>query len=202
MSRQDLRKELKRFYTAKNRPELVDVPEGVFLTVVGQGDPNGEEYHEAMTALYGAAYTLKFRQKEHGRDFTVMGLEGLWWTDDGVFDMHSQVNRAMWRWKSMIRQPDWVSQEMLDEVLPELLEKRGGKADQVRLETFHEGLSAQVMHVGPYSEEGPTIQLLHGYIAEQGYRMRGDHHEIYMSDPRRSKPEKLKTIIRQPIEKR
>jgi hypothetical protein len=202
MSRQDLRKELKRFYTAKTRPELVDVPEGVFLTVVGQGDPNGEEYHEAMTALYGAAYALKFRQKERGRDFTVMGLEGLWWTDDGVFDMHSQADRAMWRWKSMIRQPDWVNHEMLDEVLPRLLEKRGGKVDQVRLETFHEGLSAQVMHVGPYSEEGPTIQLLHGYIAEQGYRMRGCHHEIYLSDPRRSKPEKLKTIIRQPIEKR
>lgn len=102
----------------------------------------------------------------------------------------------------MIRQPDWVNQEMLDEVLPRLLEKRGAMVDDVKLERFHEGLCAQVMHVGPYSEEGPTIQLLHDYITEQGYRMRGDHHEIYMSDPRRSKPEKLKTIIRHPIEKR
>jgi hypothetical protein len=201
MSKQDLRKELKRFYTAKTKPELVDVPEGVFLTIVGQGDPNGEEYQQAMMALYGAAYTLKFRQKEMGRDFTVMGLEGLWWIDEGVFDMHSPANRARWRWKSMIRQPDWVTQAMIDEVLPELREKRGDKVDQVKAERFHEGLSAQVMHLGPYSEERPTIELLHGWVEEQGYRLRGDHHEIYLSDPRRTKPEKIRTIIRHPVEK-
>ena len=101
----------------------------------------------------------------------------------------------------MIRQPDFVTGEMVEEIRPSVREKRGAMVDQVKLESFHEGLSAQVMHVGPYSDEGPTIQLLHDYITEQGYRMRGDHHEIYMSDPRRSKPEKLKTIIRHPIEK-
>ena len=201
MSKQDLRKELKRFYTAKTKPELVDIHEGVFLTITGQGDPNGEEYQQAMMALYGAAYTLKFRQKEQGRDFTVMGLEGLWWIDDGVFDMHNPANRARWRWKSMIRQPDWVTQALLDELLPELREKRGGKVDQVKVERFHEGLSAQVMHVGPYSEEGPTIELLHGWVEEQGYRLRGRHHEIYLNDPRRTKPEKIRTILRHPVEK-
>ncbi len=201
MSKQDLRKELKEYYTAKRTPELIDVPEGVFLAIVGQGDPSGEEYHEAMIALYGAAYTLKFRQKEHGRDFTVMGLEGLWWTDDMVFDASDPTNRAKWRWKSMIRQPDWVTQGMLDEVLPELREKRGGKVDQVKLEKFHEGLSAQVMHPGPYSQEGPTIEQLHGWVKEQGFRLRGNHHEIYLSDPRRTKPEKIRTILRHPVEK-
>ena len=201
MSKQDLRKELKEYYTAKRKPELVDVPEGVFLTIVGQGDPGGEEYREAMMALYGAAYTLKFRQKEQGRDFTVMGLEGLWWTDDMVFNASDPANRARWRWKSMVRQPGWVTGGMLDEVLPELREKRGGKVDQVRLERFHEGLSAQVMHLGPYSAEGPTILMLHGWVEEQGLKLRGYHHEIYLSDPRRTAPEKIKTIIRHPVEK-
>ena len=201
MTKLDLRKELKRFYTAKRKPEMIDVPEGRFLTILGKGDPNGEEYQQAMMALYGVSYTLKFNQKAEGRDYTVMHLEGLWWVDGGVFDLNDPAPREQWRWKSMIRQPDFVTGEMVEEIRPSVREKRGAMVDQVKLESFHEGLSAQVIHVGPYSEEGPTIQLLHDYITEQGYRMRGDHHEIYMSDPRRSKPEKLKTIIRHPIEK-
>ena len=202
MTKLDLRKELKRYYTAKKRPEMIDVSEGRFLTILGKGDPNGEEYQQAMMALYGVSYTLKFSQKAEGRDYNVMHLEGLWWVDGGVFDLNDPAPREQWRWKSMIRQPDFVTGEMVEEIRPSVREKRGAMVDQVKLESFHEGLSAQVMHVGPYSDEGPTIQLLHDYITEQGYRMRGDHHEIYMSDPRRSKPEKLKTIIRHPIEKR
>jgi len=201
MTKLDLRKELKRYYTAKKRPEMIDVPEGKFLTILGKGDPNGEEYQRAMVALYGVSYTLKFDQKAEGRDYNVMHLEGLWWVDGGVFDLNDPAPREQWRWKSMIRQPDFITDEMVEEIRPSVREKRGAMVDQVKLESFHEGLSAQVMHVGPYSEEGPTIQLLHDYITEQGYRMRGDHHEIYISDPRRSKPEKLKTIIRHPIEK-
>jgi hypothetical protein len=106
-----------------------------------------------------------------------------------------------WFWKSMIRQPDFITQEMVDKVRPEVREKRGSAVDDVVLETFHEGLSAQIMHLGPYSEEGPTIRHLHEFILESGYSMRGIHHEIYMSDPRRSKPENIKTIIRQPIDR-
>ena len=201
MTKLDLRKELRRYYTAKKRPEMIDVPEGRFLTILGKGDPNGEEYQQAMMALYGVSYTLKFDQKAKGRDYNVMHLEGLWWVDGGVFDLNDPAPREQWRWKSMIRQPDFITDEMVEEIRPSVREKRGAMVDQVKLESFHEGLSAQVMHVGPYSEEGPTIQLLHDYITELGYRMRGDHHEIYLSDPRRSKPEKLKTIIRHPIEK-
>jgi hypothetical protein len=201
MTKLDLRKELKRYYTAKRKPELIDVLEGKFLTILGKGDPNGEEYQQAMMALYGVSYTLKFDQKAKGRDYNVMHLEGLWWVDGGVFDLNDPAPREQWRWKSIIRQPDFVTGEMVEDVRPSVREKRGTMVDDVKLESFHEGLCAQALHVGPYSEEGPTIQLLHDYITEQGYRMRGDHHEIYMSDPRRSKPEKLKTIIRHPIGK-
>ncbi len=202
MTKLDLRKELKRFYTAKRKPELIDVPEGKFLAILGRGDPNGPEYQGAMQALYGLSYTLKFSQKAEGRDYTVMHLEGLWWVEDGVFGFQDPAPREAWRWKSMIRQPDFITCEMVEEVRPGVREKRGPKVDEVKLESFHEGLCAQVLHVGPYSEEGPTVQLLHGFIEENGYLPKGFHHEIYLGDPRRTKPENLKTILRQPVEKR
>ena len=201
MNKLDLRKELKAYYTAKRKPSIIDVPPGKFLTILGKGDPNGEEYHEAMQALYGMSYTLKFDQKAKGRNYTVMNLEGLWWLEDGVFDLNDPAPREQWRWKSMIRQPSFITDEMVETIRPDALEKRGAKVEEVRLETFQEGLSAQVMHVGPYSEEGPTIKLLHDYIKEQGYRERGNHHEIYLGDPRRTKPENLKTLLRHPVEK-
>jgi hypothetical protein len=201
MSKLDLRKELKSYYTAKRKPEIVDVPPGNFLTYTGRGAPDGEAYQAALSALYGLSYTLKFSSKAEGMDFTVMALEGLWWWDDPtVFDLDDAPPREEWNWKSMIRQPDFITQEMVDEVRPEVRAKRGPAVDAVKLETFHEGLSAQIMHVGPYSEEGPTGRTLHAFIEENGYRMRGRHHEIYLSDPRRSKPENLKTILRQPVE--
>ncbi|NVM23621.1 MAG: GyrI-like domain-containing protein [Desulfobacterales bacterium] len=201
MSKLDLRKELKAYYSAKRKPEIIDVPPSKFLSILGKGDPNGDEYHQAIQALYGMSYTLKFDQKAKGHDYTVMHLESLWWIENGIFDLNNPAPRESWRWKSMIRQPDFITEEMVEEIRPDVREKRGPKVDEVKLETFHERLSAQVLHVGPYSEEGPTIQLLHDYIKEQGYRERGDHHEIYMSDPRRSKPENLKTILRHPVEK-
>jgi hypothetical protein len=202
MSKLDLRKELKAYYTAKRKPSIIDVPSGMFLTILGKGDPNADEYQQAMQALYGMSYTLKFDQKAQGRDYTVMHLEGLWWIEDGVFDLNKPAPREQWRWKSMIRQPDFVTKEMADKIIPDVREKRGPKVEEVKLETFHESLSAQVLHVGPYSEEGPTIKLLHDFIRELGYRERGDHHEIYLGDPRRSKPENLKTILRHPIERK
>ena len=201
MSKLDLRKELKAFYNAKRKPSFVDIPPGKFLTILGKGDPNGEEYQEALQALYGMSYTLKFDLKAQGRDYTVMHLEGLWWIENGIFDLNDPAPREKWRWKSMIRQPDFISGEMVEKIRLDVREKRGPKVDDVKLEDFHEGLSAQILHVGPYSEEGPTIKLLHDFIAEQGYKERGDHHEIYLGDPRRTKPENLKTILRHPVEK-
>ena len=202
MSKLDLRKELKQYYTAKKKPEIIDVPPGRFLTIVGKGDPNGEEYQNALQALYGLSYTLKFKSKADGRDFTVMALEGLWWIDEGVFDLENPAPRGTWNWKSMIRQPDFITEEMVEESKLSVREKRGSTVDKVRLETFNEGLSAQILHRGPYSDEGPTIRKLHDFVTESGYILRDDHHEIYLSDPRRSKPENIKTIIRHPIEKK
>ncbi len=202
MNKLDLRKQLKRYYTAKKEPEIVDVPPGQFLSITGRGEPGGEEYTAALQALYSLSYTLKFRCKAEGRDFTVMGLEGLWWWDeDVVYNMEKAPPRDRWNWKCMIRQPEYITKEMVEEARAKVMEKTGPVVERVVLEGFHEGLSAQVMHVGPYSEEGPTIRRLHDFIEEQRYRPRGHHHEIYLSDPRRTAPERIRTIIRQPIEK-
>ncbi len=203
MGKLDLRKELKRLYTAKKEPEIIDVPPGKFLAITGRGEPGGETYTSALNALYGLSYALKFMSKEEGRDFTVMTLEGLWWWDDPtIFDPENAPPREEWNWKSVIRQPDFVTQGMLEEARPGVREKRGPAVDEVILGAFHEGLSAQVMHLGPYSDEGTTVRRLHDFIEGQGYRMRGRHHEIYLSDPRRTAPERIRTIIRQPIEPR
>lgn len=204
MSKLDLRRELKEFYAASaEKPKIVEVPKGKFLAITGRGEPGGPAYTAALNALFSVAYTLKFKAKAAGNDFTVMGLEGLWWWDDpSITDLANAPPREEWNWKSMIRQPDFVTEDMVDEVRREVRDKKMIKeVDLIKLETFDEGLSAQIMHVGPYSEEGPTIKKLHGFIKENGYKMRGLHHEIYMSDPRRVPPERWKTIIRQPIEK-
>ena len=202
MDKLDLRKELKQFYTAKSKPSIVDVPEGRFLTITGRGEPGGEAYQAALNALYSVAYTVKFRSKKEGRDFTVMALEGLWWWDTPATTLREAPPPEEWNWKSMIRQPDFMTEEMVEAAKGEVKAKKGLKeVDNIVLESFDEGLSAQILHVGPYSEEGPTIERLHAFIAENGYRMRGIHHEIYLSDPRRVPPERWKTIIRQPIEK-
>ncbi|RLI10281.1 hypothetical protein DRO42_01765 [Candidatus Bathyarchaeota archaeon] len=201
MSKLDLRKELKPFYTAKRKPAIVDVPAGRFLTITGRGEPGGDAYRAALNALYSVAYTLKFRCKKEGRDFTVMALESLWWWDAPAAPGEAPP-REEWNWKSMIRQPDFVTEEMAEAAKEEAKAKKGlPEIDRVVLETFDEGLSAQIMHVGPYSEEGPTIERLHAFIAENGYRPRGLHHEIYLSDPRRTPPERWRTIIRQPVER-
>jgi hypothetical protein len=192
---------LKRYYTAKKRPEVIEIPEGKFMTILGKGDPNGEEYAQALQALYGMNYTLKFDLKKKGLDYTVMHLEGLWWIEEGIFDLNNPAPKEKWRWKNMIRVPDFIKLDMMENVRPKVEEKAGKKVNEVKLEIFKEGLAAQILHKGPYSEEGPTIQLLHDFIHEQGYRMRGDHHEIYLKDPRRTKPKNIRTILRHPITK-
>lgn len=197
----DLRKQLKAFYSSPKKPNIIDVPPAKFLTITGRGEPGGEAYRAAMNALYSVAYTIKFSTKAAGKDFTIMTLEGLWWFDDPNASFDS-VPREEWNWKSMIRQPDLITAEMVKEAKTQAKAKKGlEEIDSVVLEKFHEGMSAQIMHIGPYSEEGETIAELHRFIEENGYKMRGHHHEIYMSDPRRTAPERCKTIIRQPIEK-
>ncbi len=202
MEKFDLRKELKAYYSPREKPEIVNVPELTYLAYTGRGEPGGEAYSEALGALYATAYTLKFASKKKGRDFTVMTLEGLWWWDDpGIINLEDAPSRDTWNWTSMILVPDFITAAMFEEVKPDLIEKKGRAVEKVKLERIHEGLSAQMLHVGPFSDEPRSQKILHGFVAENGYRLRGRHHEIYMSDPRRTPQEKWKTILRHPIEK-
>ncbi len=198
MEKLDLRKEHKVLYNAKAKPSVVEVPDLNYLMIDGQGDPNtSEEFMEAMEALYGASYNLKFTfKKERELDWTVMALEGLWWAED-MRDF-IELNKANWKWTMMIMQPGFVREKDLLDAKKRLEEKKGNPAiAKLRLERYNEGLSAQVMHIGPYSTEGPVIKGLHEFIASQGGSLSGKHHEIYMSDPRKVPEDRWKTIIRQ-----
>jgi len=194
MSKLDLKKQLKEFYSASDKkPSILDIPEGKFITITGRGAPGGPDYKAALNALYSVAYTLKFKCKAEARDFTVMTLESLWrWDDLNITNIADAPPPEEWNWKSIIRLPDFITDEIIRAVKEEVKAKKGLKeVDKVILEKFHEGLSAQIMHIGPYSEEEPTIQKLHDFIKENGYKMRGLHHEIYMSDPRRVPPQRV-----------
>jgi hypothetical protein len=183
----DMLRESRALYVARQTPTLVDVPEFKFLMVDGHGDPDFAT-REAIEGLYGAAYRLKFALKHGGLDYKVMPLEGLWWMPD--MTEFSLARKDEWDWTLMIRQPDEVDEELLAEIEPAL---------PMRLERWEEGRAAQLMHVGPYSTEGPAIERLHAFIAEQGLERTGKHHEIYIGDPRRAAPEKLRTVLRQPV---
>jgi hypothetical protein len=201
MTKVDMKRELGHLYKAPPRPEMVEVPPLEYIMVDGTGDPNDNEWFgEATGALYAVSYTLKFKIKR-GRldmDYVVMPLQGLWWAEDmEVFVMDA---RKDWKWTLMILQPEVVTQGMFEEACHEVLKKKGLEAvGMLRLETYREGPSAQVMHIGPYAEEAPTIAALHEFIEEEGRQPEGKHHEIYLGDPRRTAPERLKTIIRQPV---
>ena len=201
MKKIDLRKELKHLYGASAREvREVDVPAMNFLMIDGQGDPNkAQSFSEAVEALYGLSYTLKFAVKKGplALDYGVMPLEGLWWADD--MENFSIDDKSAWKWTIMIMQPDFITAEMVAEAREALGKKKNPPAlDLVRFEKFEEGKSAQILHVGPFSEEGPAIARLHEYIDVRS-RRRGRHHEIYLSDIRRAAPEKWRTIIRQPM---
>lgn len=199
----DLRKEFKQLYNPPAKEvALVEVPDMAFLMVDGSGDPNtAQEYQDALACLYNVSYTLKFLiKKEMSIDYPVMALEGLWWTDDML--EFSTDNKDIWQWTSMIMQPACVTAELVARVCEELKQKKELPAlSKLRFEHFHEGLSVQIMHIGPYMAEKPTIEKLHMYIKEHGYTFNGKHHEIYLGDPRRAAPEKLKTVLRQPVKR-
>jgi hypothetical protein len=204
MSKLDLKKEFKQLYNPSTKEfVLVDVPPMHFLMIDGNGDPNtAQSFKDAMETLYAVAYTIKFALKKSGEDFTVMPLEGLWWTPD-MADF-SVESKGDWSWTVMIAQPDQVTGDLVKAAIAETERKKNPAAlPLLRFETFHEGLSAQIMYLGPYADEGPTIARMHAWIIEQGYDFHGagKHHEIYMSDPRRVTPDKMRTIIRQPVRK-
>ncbi len=190
-------------YSAKRTPEIVEVPEMNFLMIDGLGDPNtAQAYKDGVAALYALSYGLKFALKKvEGLEYKVGPLEGLWWTDD--MRLFSYERKSEWRWTMMIAQPMRLDAAWFETILKETKKKKPNPAlNEVRLEKFAEGIAAQIMHMGPYSEEPPTIEKLHEFIAAEGYHFDGlvqKHHEIYLSDPNRTAPEKMKTIIRQPF---
>lgn len=203
MEKIDFKKELKHLYQPSAKEVVkIQVPEMNFLMIDGRGDPNtSQEYKEAVEALYAVSYALKFMIKkgEKAVDYGVLPLEGLWWVDD--MSQFSVDKKNEWKWTSMIMQPEYVTKDKVQAALSEIEKKKNPPGlSKIRFETYKEGLSAQIMHIGPFSEEGPTIEKIHSFIKENGYSLRGKHHEIYLSDPRRSKPEKMRTVIRQPMQ--
>jgi len=200
MSKFDFKKEMKALYKPpKGKFTLVEVPEMNFLMGDGAGDPNDNPQFQAITeALYGLAYTVKFKSKAQGADFVVPPLQGLWWMEN--MEEFSQERKDEWLWTLMIAMPEWITPEMVAESRHEVAKKKNLPAlPQVRFESYDEGLSVQTLYLGAYADEGPTIAAMHAFIAEEGYIPNGKHHEIYIGDPRRTAPEKLKTVIRQPI---
>ena len=202
MLKVDLKRKLRHLYNpSPKQVEIVDVPAMNYSMIDGVGNPNtSAAYKDAVSALYSLAYTVKFMLKkaEYGVDFTVMALEGLWWADD--MSQFSVERKDDWRWTMMILQPEFVTAGHVSQGKEEAARKKDLPAlAQVRFESFNEGLCAQIMHLGPYAIEAPTVEKLHQFIADGGYTRRGKHHEIYLSDPTKTAPERLKTIIRQPI---
>ncbi len=197
----DLRRQLSELYSAPTAPALVTVPELGYLMIDGRGNPNtAPEYAEAVQALYAVAYTIRFalKRSEDPVDAPVMPLQGLWWVPD--MSTFTVEDKSAWQWTMLILQTSHVTPELVAEARETAARKKGLPGiDRVRLERYAEGRAAQVLHRGPYSAEGPTIEALHRFVAEQGLALRGKHHEIYLGDPRRSAPEKLRTIIRQPV---
>jgi hypothetical protein len=202
MKKIDFKKELKHLYNASaKKAEVVEVPQMNFMMIDGEGDPNtSQAFQDAVEALFSVSYTLKFMIKKgkDGIDYGVMPLEGLWWTDDML--QFSIGNKGNWKWTLMIMQPKYVTVNFVKEAILQVKVKKSLAAlPKVRFVAFTEGKAAQIMHVGPFSAEGPTVEKVHHFIREAKFKLFGKHHEIYLSDIRKAAPEKWKTIIRQPM---
>ncbi len=202
----DYKKEYKELYQPKSKPSIIDVPEMNFIMVDGKGNPNGKEYQKAVELLYGLAYTIKMSYKgdkniEGYFDFVVPPLEGLWWVEDDRFDLSDKDN---WVWTAMIRQPEFVTEEVFQWAIGSLKKKKPElQVANAYLGKFNEGLCVQMMHIGPYADEPETVKIMHDFMKESNLKDETGkvrkHHEIYLSDPRRTTPSKLKTIVRHPV---
>lgn len=204
MTKIDFKKEWKFLYQpSKEDFEVVDVPQMSFLKVDGHGDPNtAPEYTQAVEALYAVAYKIKFFSKKNGRDYVVPPLEGLWWAED-MNSFTLTRDKSRWDWTMMIMTPEWISGEMVENAIQDAASNKDLPGlSELRWEPYQEGLSAQILHLGSYDDEGPVLARLHDdWMPSNGYTFNGLHHEIYLSDPRRVEEHKLKTILRQPIRK-
>ncbi|MFF4774233.1 GyrI-like domain-containing protein [Microtetraspora fusca] len=196
----DFKKEYRELYTAGPEPRLVQAPELPYLMIDGVGDPSSSGYASAVKALYGVAYAIRFALKGAGVvEYPVMPLQGLWWADEKP-PSDFVAHRDLWQWTMMILQPPQADAALFDEAVATARKKKpSSPIDRVRLEPLREGWCGQILHVGPYSTEDATLERLHAFLEEGGHAIRGRHHEIYLSVPGRTAPEKMKTIIRYPV---
>jgi hypothetical protein len=203
----DYKKEYKDLYLPKDKPMLIEVPSMNFIMVDGHGDPNNnKDFQQAVELLYGLSFTIKMskvkgRQPEGYFEYVVPPLEGLWWVDNGMFSLEKRDN---WKWTLMIRQPEFVNKEVFEWAGSEAIRKKPKlPIAGARFETFAEGLYVQILHIGPYATEPETMKKIENFIEKEGLKDRlglgGKHHEIYLSDPRKSKPESMKTVLRHPV---
>ncbi len=195
----DLYRMHKSEYVAPKAPTLVQTKPAKYLTITGKGAPGGADFQACVGALYGVAYTVKMAKKFAGKDYKVCQLEGLWWGNEFTTDL-TRLQPEAWNWTLLIRVPDFLNASVLRAAVKRLKAKgKGAAVDKVKLETLREGQCVQMLHVGPYAREGETIARMMEFASQQGLTCRGKHHEIYLSDPRRVPPERLKTILRHPV---
>ena len=192
----DLFKSLKSEYAAPKKPAIIETTAGRYLTIEGQGQPGDETFSDHVAALYGIAYTIKMRRKSTGgQDYVIGKLEVVW------LNLRADHKATDWHWKIMIRTPDFIEQSHLDSAVAVLLDKKKPPTvREVKLTTLHEGTCVQMLHVGPYDDEPTTVAVMLAHANAKGYESAGDHHDIYLSDPRRVAPARLKTIVRRPVE--
>lgn len=197
----DLKRTLPCYRAKRDTPELVHVPELRYVMIDGRGDPNTSAYRDAVAALYPVAYALKSASRAAlGRDHVVMPLEGLWWADD-MATFTTARDKTRWSWTLMILTPDWVPDALVAEAVAQVGRRnRPARLDDLRCDALVEGRCVQALHVGSYDDEAALLRTMHeGFIPDHGLRMTGRHHEIYLSDPRRVEPARLRTILRQPV---
>ncbi len=199
ISKLDLTKADPNYYKVGKKPELRDLDPYYYLTIKGRSAPEDEKFNQAIEALYAVAYGIKFLCKAEDNDFVVPKMEGFWWVDGGAQNQaqYMDVPRDEWNWKITIRMPDFVEAHHFFRALENAKMKKGiEKLDDIKFELINEGRSAQILHIGSYDHEEQSIEKLHQFITDQGLQISGTHHEIYLSDPRKTPEEKLRTILR------
>lgn len=205
MTKLDLTKEYKTYFTAKAKPHLVEIEKANFISISGKGDPSGQPFLQNIQALYPVAYRIKFAFKAKNKDFVVSKLEGLWWFDEErypnktIATSSTDVPRSEWEYRLLIRLPNFVTREDFDIAVTAGVEKNVPFVKQLDFFTMEEGTCVQMLHVGPYSTEPETLEEIGKFMEANKLKRNGVHHEIYLSDFRKTKPERLKTILREPV---
>jgi hypothetical protein len=206
MNKLDLTKTYKSYYSAKNTPQLIDIEKAQFLSITGKGDPSGKEYADKIQALYATAYTVKFIYKSMSNDFVVSKLEGLWsydeikYKDVSMDEAPSRIPRSEWLYRMMIRMPDFVTKEQIETAIQTVSTKKQiTLASEIEFYEMNEGKVVQMLHIGPFANEIQTLKQIQEFTIKNNLQRNGIHHEIYLSDFRKTAPEKLKTILREPV---